>query len=75
MELADYGIKGAMKSKTVADATPGDVVRFDTFSMFVEKVSEIRHNKISLSGWISTGGSPYVTRNYFTNTSCRIEKA
>lgn len=75
MELSDYGIKGAVKSRTVGEAKPGDVVRFDTFSILVEKVSVIRHNKITLIGRISTGGCPVVSRSYFSNTPCRIEQS
>ena len=74
MELSDYGIVGAIKSKTVGDAVPGDVVRFDKFSICVEKVEKIRHDKTKIYGRISIGCCDFVARTYRNDQPCRIEK-
>jgi hypothetical protein len=64
-----------MTAGTIADVRKGDVVHFRTHSLRVETDPLRKVQRVRLQGRESRNGCPYVTRWYFANVPCVIERA
>lgn len=58
----------------IGDVKRGDIVRFQSHALRVETEPLRKGRRIRLQGRESRDGCPYVTRWYFDNVECSIER-
>ena len=63
-----------MQKLTMRDVRMGDVVRFKKHALRVEETPVWQGRRVCLSGRESRDGCPYVTRWYFDNVPCEIDR-
>lgn len=63
----------AIMKKTMGDVRRGDIIRFTSYALRVEKDPERRGNMVRVEGRESRDGCAYVRRQYFAGLPCVVE--
>lgn len=61
-------------SLPISEARMGDVVRFKSFALRIEREPVVSKGRVHLYGRISIDGCPTVARSYLADTIVKIER-